>query len=148
MADIFDKKTRSRIMSKIRGRGTKIEVLLAKCLRKSELRFRQHPKMFANPDFLIFKGKKKALLFADGDFWHGHNFGKRKRTLPAYWKRKIARNMQRDKQYNAKLKRDGWKVFRVWETVILKNPAGVVKNVGELISARGSRRWTKQAGKK
>jgi DNA mismatch endonuclease Vsr len=42
MADIFDRPTRSRIMSAIRGRNTKPELIVRRFLHSRGLRFRAH----------------------------------------------------------------------------------------------------------
>jgi DNA mismatch endonuclease (patch repair protein) len=51
----------------------------------------------------------------DSDFWHGHP--KRcimPKTNIEYWSKKIARNRRRDKEVNRKLRKDGWKIVRLW----------------------------------
>lgn len=66
-------------------------------------------------------------------FWHGHDC-KRGARIPKtnreYWETKIARNRERDQQYDEELKRAGWRVLVVWECQT-KEPqavAGQTKN--------------------
>lgn len=119
MADIFTKEKRSWVMSRIRGKNTKIEIAMRKILRSNRIGFVQHPKMHGNPDFLV---GKRTLVFCDGDFWHGFCYGKRKRPMKKYWRDKIETNMRRDRKTTRKLRRDGYSVIRLWEHDIEKRP--------------------------
>jgi len=66
--------------------------------------------------------RKKRAVFIDGDFWHGYRFSKLKLRLPKkYWLNKIKKNIQRDHTNTIRLKRNGWKVVRVWEHELLKS---------------------------
>ncbi|MBI3255820.1 MAG: very short patch repair endonuclease [Candidatus Andersenbacteria bacterium] len=115
MPDIFTKTKRSYIMSRIKGKNTKPEVLVFGYLRGKKIYFQKHySKVPGNPDIAL--PKKKIAVFIDGDFWHGRTYSKRKATLPGYWVVKIARNIARDKSNRAKLKRKGWKILKVWES--------------------------------
>ena len=114
-----------RIMSAIKSKGTKPEILLGKAMWALGLRYRKHGKNIpGKPDF-VFKGKKIAV-FCDGDFWHGNNWKLRrlksiKEELAGYddyWKKKISRNIERDKEVNQILIDDGWTVIRFWESDI------------------------------
>jgi len=114
MPDIFDKKTRSKIMSSIKSKNTKIELLLRKALWKEGLRYRLHYKINGSPD-IVFVSKKVAI-FVDGDFWHGYQWRKLKPKLKnEFWVKKIKRNMQRDVEIDSILAKNGWRVLRVWE---------------------------------
>ena len=120
MADIFTKEKRSEVMSKIRPEGTKPELLVFSYLRKNKIHFQKHYKRAAgSPDIAV--PSKKLAVFIDGDFWHGYQFSRWKHKLPqVYWQDKIETNIKRDKKTFAKLRRDGWKVMRVWEHNLTK----------------------------
>ena len=111
--DRVDAKTRSRIMSQIRGRDTRIELAVKPILEA--LGFVYQPKGLASkPDFAHLE--KKVALFLDGCFWHG--CPKHCRTPQVnleFWSRKIASNRARDAKGTATLEADGWRVIRVWE---------------------------------
>lgn len=119
--DIFTKKKRSEIMSKIRSKDTVIEKIIFKELRKRKIYFLKHyKKASGNPDIAL--PKKKKAVFIDGDFWHGYKYAIQKQRLPKkYWLKKIEDNIRRDRKNRAKLKREGWKVIRIWEHEIKKN---------------------------
>jgi DNA mismatch endonuclease (patch repair protein) len=121
LADIFTKEKRSWVMSLIRSKDTKAELALAKALRRHKVRYRRHMNLLGTPDFLVSSGSKKLLVFVDGDFWHGWNYRKKKPRLSPYWRKKIERNMARDKKQAALLRKAGWKVVRIWEHDINKD---------------------------
>ncbi|WP_367899216.1 very short patch repair endonuclease [Leptospira sp. WS58.C1] len=121
MADIFDNETRSRVMSKIRGKGNKTtELGLIVLLKKNRLKgWRRNSKLPGRPD-IIFP-KQKVAIFADGCFWHGHNC---RNVIPKsniiFWTRKLSQNKARDLRQSRKLRMRGWSVFRIWECKIKK----------------------------
>ena len=122
MPDKIGKKTRSYIMSRIRGKDTKIEVVLRKALWKEGHRYRKNDRsVFGAPD-ISFKGKKVAV-FCDSSFWHGKDYlnGRIPASNQGYWVKKLERNIERDKEVNKVLKADGWKVIRFWEEEINMN---------------------------
>tara|TARA_R110002049_G_scaffold37208_3_gene117559 strand:+ start:1474 stop:1944 length:471 start_codon:yes stop_codon:yes gene_type:complete len=118
----YTTKKRSKIMSKIRGKNTKPELLFRKALWAEGVRFRVHSKKLpGKPDVSI--QKYKLAIFIDGEFWHGYNWNERKIKLKSnrgFWIPKIERNMQRDREVNLELKNLGYTVFRFWEQDIKK----------------------------
>ena len=119
MADIFSTEKRSWVMSQIRGKNTKIEIITRSLLLSNKIKFQQHPKIYGNPDFLV--GKKTAI-FCDGDFWHGFQYDEKKKPRKKFWKDKIEENMRRDRRISRKLRRDGYSVIRLWEHDIERRP--------------------------
>lgn len=117
MVDVFTPQKRSEVMSRIKGRNTRLEASGFSLLREVGLRFRRYPKgIFGHPD--AANKKKKIAIFIDSDFWHGYNYqiGKFHKNLPnEYWHKKIRTNIYRDKSVNAKLTNEGWVVIRIWE---------------------------------
>ncbi len=120
MPDCFSKKKRSEVMSKIRSKNTKAELMVFRELRKRGVYFQKHySKAPGKPDIAL--PRKKKAVFIDGDFWHGRNFEEMKYRLPnEYWRPKIEKNIIRDKTNNEELKQKGWKIFRVWEGEVKK----------------------------
>ena len=111
-------------MAANKSKGTKIEVLLGKLLWNAGIRYHKNDKsIIGKPDFVI-RGAKIAI-FCDGEFWHGRNWDIRKydhKSNCEFWYSKIEHNIERDKEVNAELHKQGWKVFRFWETEITKEP--------------------------
>lgn len=113
---------RRKNMQAVRSTGSKIETALAKALFAKGYRYRKNDKtVFGKPDF-TFK-KIKLAIFVDSEFWHGKNWSKRKKDFKSnkrFWLTKIERNIERDKEVNRALKKEGWKVLRFWGKEIEK----------------------------
>lgn len=119
MTDIVDATTRSRMMSKIRGKNTKPEKVVRSALHQEGYRFRLHRKdLPGKPDIVL--PKHRAAIFVNGCFWHGHDcpLFKWPKTRETFWREKITKNMQRDKRNYAELAKLGWKVCVLWECSI------------------------------
>src|SRR5690554_1671604 len=116
----YTTKKRSKMMSKVRGKNTKSELLFRKALWAKGVRYRMDSKKLpGKPDISI--QKYKLAIFIDGEFWHGYNWPERKKTIKsnlAFWIPKIERNMQRDIEVNQQLQDMGYTVFRFWEKEI------------------------------
>ena len=126
MADIFTPEKRSWVMSRIRSKDTKIEKKTASLLRKNKIHYRRFPKVFGSPDFVV---EKKVLVFCDGDFWHGYQYGRKKKPPKKFWRDKIERNMKRDKTVTRRLRAYGWPVIRLWEHDIEMSPEKCVGKI-------------------
>lgn len=117
MADIHSKKTRSYNMSQIKGKNTKLEVLVRKFLFKKGYRYRiNYKKLSGSPDIVL--PKFKVVIFINGCFWHGHDQCKYfvlPKTRKDWWLEKISNNKIRDKLNISKLTHLGWKVITIWE---------------------------------
>ncbi len=118
-------------MSRVRSKGSKIETIMSKALWAAGVRYRKHYNAPGKPDFAL-PGLKIAV-FCDSSFWHGRDWGpERKNEFKVrrdFWIRKIERNIDRDKEVNAALKRDGWRVIRFWDTRIKKDVNSCVREV-------------------
>lgn len=108
-------------MSRIRSKNTLPERDVFAYLRKQKITFKKHyEKLPGRPDIVI--PKKKKVVFIDGDFWHGWRFPQWSHKLSSdFWREKISDNIQRDKKNFAKLRREGWKVLRVWDHELSTN---------------------------
>lgn len=119
----YTTKKRSKIMSNIRGKNTKPELLFRKALWKNNVRYRIDNKQLpGKPDISI--KKYNLAIFIDGEFWHGYRWDERKDTIKTnrqFWIPKIERNMQRDRQVNQELVEKGYTVFRFWSKEILND---------------------------
>lgn len=115
-------------MSRIRGKGTKPEKMLAELLDAKGLVWKSHVKSLpGSPDF-VFEIDKVAV-FVEGDFWHGWRFPQWRHKLPPKWQDKIEKNRSRDLRNHRKLRRAGWKVIRIWEHQLVRNPAKCVDRI-------------------
>ena len=119
--DTFSRQKRSWIMAQVKSDGNRsTEARLITVLRGNGITgWRRCYLLQGKPDFVF--PKERVAVFADGCFWHGH---RTKCRMPkahhAYWERKIARNVARDKQVTQALREKGWKVIRIWEDSVQK----------------------------
>jgi DNA mismatch endonuclease (patch repair protein) len=119
MADVVDKKSRSRMMSGIRGKDTRPELAVRKALHALGFRYRLQGSGIPGKPDLVFP-KHAALVQVQGCFWHGHNchLFKMPSTRTEFWREKIHSNMARDKKNLAACRQLGWKTLVVWECAI------------------------------
>lgn len=129
-------KINSYKMSRIRCKGTSIENIMGKALWAQRLRYRKNYKrLVGTPDFVLIK--YRVAIFCDSAFWHGyknmstkmHKFKNNKK----FWKSKISRNIQRDKEVTKSLRKNGWRVLRFWDFQIKKDVNRCVKKVLNII---------------
>lgn len=117
MADIVSRETRSRMMSGIRRKDTKPEMIVRKALFAGGFRFRLHRRDLPGAPDLVLPSRKIAIL-VHGCFWHRHR-GCRLAKLPAtnvgFWRAKLNRNTERDERAVKELQMAGWRVLVVWE---------------------------------
>ena len=105
---------RSKIMSAIKGKNTRPELLVRRQLYRMGFRYRIHyQKLVGKPDIVLHK--YKAIILVHGCFRHGHNCHIFKPPSSQKWRDKILRNKERDAQNIKAYQKAGWKVLVVWE---------------------------------
>ncbi|MCK5320353.1 very short patch repair endonuclease [Candidatus Parcubacteria bacterium] len=135
MADIFSKKKRSEIMSKIKNKDSKIEIEFRKALWKEGFRYRKNVNVYFGKPDLILK-KYKTVIFIDSCFWHGcKKHCKMPATNKKFWGNKIERNKERDKEIKRYYKKIGWNIIRVWEHDINKNLDKIIIKVSKILNS-------------
>lgn len=140
MTDMFTKKKRSEIMSRIRSRGNAAtELYFIQIMRKHKIAgWRRGSKLPGQPDFVF--PKDRVAVFVDGDFWHGNP---REFRLPRsnlqYWRKKILSNKERDRKVNSNLRKKGWTVLRFWQSSLTRMAFVVARLRRALHGAQGSR---------
>lgn len=119
MADIVPPEMRSRMMAGIRGKNTGIEMTLRRGLHGMGFRFRLHDRRLPGRPDLVFP-RRRAVLFAHGCFWHGHNchLFRLPATRTEFWREKISGNQKRDAANESAAADLGWRVGIVWECAI------------------------------
>jgi DNA mismatch endonuclease (patch repair protein) len=129
--DIWTKDKRSLVMSKIRSKNTKPEIILRKALFMNGFRYKIHDKKLpGKPDIVL--SKYKTVIFVHGCFWHYHSEckeGKIPKTNSKFWSEKLSKNIERDINHNKTLTALGWKVITVWECEIEKRLDIVLENL-------------------
>lgn len=116
MTDIVDKTTRSRMMSLIKTRDTRIEMVVRRLLHAAGYRYRLNVRTLpGKPDVVL--PKYDAVIFVHGCFWHGHAcpLYSVPSTRTDFWLAKIGVNRDRDDRAQEQLVQMGWRVLTVWE---------------------------------
>ena len=119
-------------MQRVKSHDTKPEILLRKALWHRGMRYRKNWRALpGTPDIALTR--RKIAIFVDGDFWHarGHEDNPREQiaSRQAYWKKKLTRNVERDKDVNEALTQLGWLVLRFWESDINSDLEACVRHV-------------------
>lgn len=128
---------RRKTMSHISGKDTSIEISLRKALWHKGYRYRKnYKKIPGSPDIALTK--HKIAIFCDSEFWHGKDWEKlhgklEKGNNPKYWTKKIAENIERDREKDRMLVAMGWHVLHFWEKDIEDNLESCVKTVEEAV---------------
>jgi DNA mismatch endonuclease (patch repair protein) len=121
----------SSLMRRIKTKDSTPEILLRKALWKMGLRYKIHcEKVIGIPD-IAFPSKRIAI-FVDGDFWHGYNWEKKKKSLKTnrgFWIPKIERTIQRDKEVTLALINARWCVIRIWEHEVKTDLDNCIKRI-------------------
>ena len=120
MIDVVSEKTRSLMMSGIKGKNTKPEILVRKALFAEGYRFRLHRKDLPGSPDVVLPGRNLAI-FVNGCFWHYHagcSLAKLPATRSEFWRAKLERNRIRDLEAIGALEKHGWRVLVVWECFI------------------------------
>jgi DNA mismatch endonuclease, patch repair protein len=120
--DIWTKQKRSEVMSRIKGKNTKPEMILRSELFRQGFRFRVHHKdLPGKPDIVL--SKYRTVIFVHGCFWHFHK-DCREGRIPSsnskFWKEKFKNNVAKDIKHKQDCEALGWNVIIVWECEIEK----------------------------
>lgn len=101
-----------------REKNTGPEVALRRELHRRGLRYRLHRQVL--PDLrreldIVF-GPAKVAVDVRGCFWHAcPEHATYPRTNSEWWKAKLERNVERDRETEERLAEAGWSVVVVWE---------------------------------
>jgi len=147
MPDVFTSAKRSAVMSAIRGKGNKdTELRMMALFRENGFSgWRRGQTLIGKPDF-VFR-RERVVVFVDGCFWHGCPKPKHApmpKTRAEWWAAKLERNKIRDRLVTRTLRKDGWKVVRVWECDLARKhwprvAQRLARTLGRTVEARDSR---------
>ncbi|MBH0231373.1 very short patch repair endonuclease [Halobacillus yeomjeoni] len=117
--DNLTKEQRKKNMRNITSRS-KVEDRVSRELWRRGYRFRKNnKKLFGKPDISI--KKYKIVIFIDSCFWHVcPEHSNMPQTNPDFWKKKLNRNIERDKEVNEYYESRKWNVLRIWEHELKK----------------------------
>ncbi len=116
MTDIVDRQTRSKMMSAVRAKNSKLETEIRGHLFAQGFRYRLHVRdLPGTPDIVL--PKYKAVVIVNGCFWHYH--GCSRSTIPnsrrIWWRKKLEDNRTRDAKVLDQLRSNGWRTVVIWE---------------------------------
>jgi DNA mismatch endonuclease (patch repair protein) len=118
--DIFSREKRSEVMSRVRSKDTRPELVVRRSLHRRGLRFRLHRRDLPGQPDIVFTSRR-VVVFIHGCFWHRHP-GCRRATMPAsrmeFWKAKFDATVKRDAETLCMLEAAGWTVLVIWECEI------------------------------
>ena len=107
---------RSRLMSSIKGKNTKPELVVRAFLRSRNQPYSLHGKRLPGKPDIVLKPLKK-LIFINGCFWHQHSCETYSipRTNRKFWADKLRKNKIRDRRVLRKIRKLGWSCKTIWE---------------------------------
>jgi len=107
---------RSLLMSKVKSKNTKIELVVRRFLFAKGFRYRVNVKTLPGTPDIVLKNYR-TVIFVNGCFWHGHDCSiyKTPKTSVEFWLNKIERNRERDEKVRNQLRHLGWRTMVVWE---------------------------------
>lgn len=137
MADTVSPEKRSDMMSGIRGKDTKPEIVVRRLLHRLGYRFRLHCKdLPGRPDIVL--PKWRTVIFVNGCYWHGHkdcHLFRLPKTRTEFWAKKIEGNQARDQRNYIVLEAAGWKVLVIWECAVSKKKSLTTKQLEIALTA-------------
>lgn len=137
MPDNLTAEQRRRAMQRTSAqRDTKPELALRRALWAAGVRgWRLHRKDLPGRPDLAF-GKARLAVFVDGAFWHGREDKWWPGRSGDYWDKKIARNKERDLAADEALADQHWRVLRLWDDEIMKDPQAAAQRVAAALVGR------------
>lgn len=121
--DKVTKQQRSLNMSHIKGKNTKIELMVRKYLFHHGFRYRINDKKLPGKPDIVLK-KYKTVIFVNGCFWHRHlncKLSTTPKTNADFWNKKFQRNIENDTKNYHLLKEKGWNIIMLWECELHDN---------------------------
>jgi DNA mismatch endonuclease (patch repair protein) len=117
VTDKISKEQRSANMRAVRVRDTAPELRVRKIAYALGCRYRLHRRDLPGKPDLAFPSRRK-VIFVHGCFWHQHQ-GCRRGAAPTsnveFWRPKLARNIARDTEQLAAVRKCGWSALVIWE---------------------------------
>ena len=126
----------SRVMRANKAKDTLPEISLRKAIWKRGIRgYRLHWKNVPGRPDIAFPVKKIAV-FVNGCFWHRCPYCRPQlpKSHKAFWRRKFANNVRRDRAKARLLRRAGWRVLTVWECQLQRDLPRWASRVKGLVS--------------
>ncbi len=128
MTDNLTPGQRRYCMSRVRGKDTRPEVAVRSALHRRGLRFRKHVATLPGKPDVVFS-RARVAVFVDGGFWHGYGLETWGPSVSDFWREKIGRTIERDREVDRQLSELGWIVIRLWQHEIKRDLDGCIERV-------------------
>jgi DNA mismatch endonuclease (patch repair protein) len=131
----------SKMMSAVKSKGSRAELMLRAELWRRGYRYRLHYRRLVGKPDMVFP-RHRVAVFVDSDFWHARALvAEGEPALRAtirgerqdWWVAKLTRNAARDVEVTEQLTQDGWTVVRVWESEVLDDSASCADRVESVL---------------
>jgi DNA mismatch endonuclease, patch repair protein len=135
MVDVLTPAQRKLNMSRIRGKGSKPEMMVRRLLHALGYRFRLHRRDLPGTPDIVLPSRMKVVEVR-GCYWHMHTcrFG---RVVPAtnsaFWQEKRLSTVARDKKNLRALQRLGWRTLIIWECEV-RDASRIARRLEEFLS--------------
>lgn len=122
-------------MSRIRHRDTACEMAVRRELhRRGRRYFVQRAVLPGRRRADLVFPRAKVAVYVDGCFWHScPEHATKPKTNAAWWRDKLARNVERDRKTDRDLGDAGWAVVRIWEH---EDPSAAADRIESLLRKR------------
>ena len=134
--DRISPQARSRNMAAVRSKHTSPELAVRRILHKAGYRYLLHDKRLPGTPDIVFPSRR-AIIEVRGCFWHQHP-GCPSAVIPAtrqdYWQPKLEKNVTRDLENHAALRRQGWRITIVWECELEQDLSRVKRKLGRFLN--------------
>jgi DNA mismatch endonuclease (patch repair protein) len=143
MTDIVPSHVRSRMMSRVRQKGTRPELRIRKIVSAIGVKYRLNVRTLPGQPDLANKRRRWAI-FVNGCFWHGHKNCRKTRASdryripanrPGFWDAKFRDNRSRDARNYVGLRKLGFRVLIIWECD-LRNATELSERISRFVSTR------------
>lgn len=117
--DTLTPEQRSERMSRVKSKGSKVELVVRKQVHGMGYRYRLHGADLPGKPDLVFP-KRRKVIFVHGCFWHRHpdsacGLARLSKSRQEFWLPKLEGNRQRDRRKEAELAALGWGTLTLWE---------------------------------
>lgn len=134
--DTISREDRSRVMSAVRGKNTRPEMLVRRLVHGLGYRYRLHRAGLPGKPDLVFTTRRK-VIFVHGCFWHRHPdpacpLARLPKSRLDFWLPKLDGNRMRDEVNLGLLAASGWGALTVWECELKRMDAVTAKVIGFL----------------
>jgi DNA mismatch endonuclease (patch repair protein) len=119
---------RSRIMKGVKSSDTRPELIVRRLLHAAGYRYRLHSKELPGRPDIVFPSRHKAVL-VHGCFWHVHKSCGGRIPDSSFWREKLLRNIERDREVKSALKRLGWSTLVLWECDINRDSSKILRRL-------------------